>query len=105
MKVQPLFDRLVVQRGEPKNALKHGLVMPERARTKAEEGIVLQLGCGLINDHGHARGLQVKIGDKVMFNPHAGTEVQIDNQICLLLRESEVLGVLEPAETQELASI
>jgi len=96
MQVHPLFDRLIVQRDDPKNTLKHGLVLPERARTQAEEGVVLQIGCGLIGEDGNARGLAVAVGDTVMFNPHAGNEVKIDGETRLLLRESEVLGVLQP---------
>lgn len=94
MKFQPLYDRVLVQRlaGEAKTA--SGIIIPETAKEKPLEGVVRATGKGKYNDKGELIALQVKEGDRVLFGKYSGTDVTIDNEEHLILREDEILAII-----------
>ena len=94
MKVRPLYDRLVVRRIEEKETAKGGIIIPDTAKEKPQEGEVLAVGNGKVLDNGTKVALDVKVGDKVLFGKYTGTEIKIDGEEVLILREDEVLAVL-----------
>jgi chaperonin GroES len=94
MKVRPLHDRLVVRRIEEKETTKGGIIIPDTAKEKPQEGEVLAVGNGKILDSGVKITLDVKVGDKILFGKYSGTEIKIDGEDVLILREDEVLAVL-----------
>jgi chaperonin GroES len=94
MKVRPLHDRLLVRRIEEKETLKSGIIIPDTAKEKPQEGEVLAIGNGKILENGTKLALDVKVGDKILFGKYTGTEVKIDGKEVLILREDEVLAVL-----------
>jgi chaperonin GroES len=94
MKVRPLHDRLLVRRIEEKETAKGGIIIPDTAKEKPQEGEVLAVGNGKILDNGTKVALDVKVGDKILFGKYTGTEVKIDGKEVLILREDEVLAVL-----------
>ena len=95
MKVRPLFDRVLVKRNEEPSQTASGLFLPETAKEKPVEGTVLAVGQGRVADDGNVRELAVKEGDKVIFGKYAGTEIKVDGEDRLILREDDILGVLE----------
>lgn len=95
MKVRPLQDRVVVKRLEEEGKTKGGIIIPDSAKEKPAEGEVIAVGSGKFNDKGELRKLDVKKGDRVMFGRYAGNEIKIDGVDHLILREDEILGVLE----------
>jgi chaperonin GroES len=94
MKVRPLHDRLLVRRIEEKETAKGGIIIPDTAREKPQEGEVLAAGSGKILENGTQVALDVKVGDKILFGKYSGTDIKIDGQEVLILREDEVLAVL-----------
>ena len=94
MKVRPLHDRLVVRRIEEKETVKGGIIIPDSAKEKPQEGEVLAVGNGKILDNGTKVALDVKVGDKILFGKYSGTDIKIDGEEVLILREDEVLAVL-----------
>ena len=94
MKVTPLHDRLMVRRIEEKETAKGGIIIPDTAKEKPQEGEVLAVGNGKILDNGTKIALDVKVGDKILFGKYTGTEIKIDGEDVLILREDEVLAVL-----------
>ena len=94
MKVRPLHDRLLVRRIEEKATAKGGIVIPDTAKEKPQEGEVLAVGNGKVLDNGTKVTLDVKVGDKILFGKYSGTEIKIDGEDVLILREEEVLAVL-----------
>ena len=95
MKVRPLFDRILVQRNEEPTKTKSGLFLPETSKEKPAEGTVLATGNGRVADDGKVTKLTVKVGDKVAFGKYSGTEIKIDGEDRLILREDDVLGILD----------
>ncbi len=95
MKVTPLADRVLVKRVESENKTKSGLFIPDSAKEKPAEGLVLAVGAGKALDDGGRAALQVKEGDRVLFGKYSGTEVKIDGEDHLILREDDILGVVE----------
>lgn len=96
MAFRPLDDRILVKRIEEKEQ-KHGtLIVPETAKEKPLQGKVISVGAGKRDKEGKRRALEVKVGDRVLFGKHAGTEIQVDKADRLLLREDEVLAVVLP---------
>ena len=93
-KVRPLHDRLLVRRVEEKETAKGGIIIPDTAKEKPQEGEVLAVGNGKILDNGTKVALDVKVGDKILFGKYTGTDIKIDGQEVLILREVEVLAVL-----------
>ena len=94
MKVHPLHDRLLVRRIEEKETAKGGIIIPDTAKEKPQEGEVLAVGNGKILDNGTKVALDVKVGNKILFGKYSGTEIKIDGEDVLILREEEVLAVL-----------
>ena len=94
MKVRPLHDRLVVRRIEEKETAKGGIIIPDTAKEKPQEGEVLAVGAGKLLDNGTKVALDVKAGDKILFGKYSGTDIKIEGEDVLILREDEVLAVL-----------
>ncbi|HNN95840.1 MAG TPA: co-chaperone GroES [Pseudomonadota bacterium] len=94
-KLRPLHDRLVVKRLPEEEVTKGGIIIPEAAKEKPIQGEVIAVGTGKLLDNGQARSLDVKVGDRVMFGKYAGSEIKIDGTEQLILREDEILAVIE----------
>jgi chaperonin GroES len=94
MKVRPLHDRMLVRRIEEKETAKGGIIIPDTAKEKPQEGEVLAVGNGKILENGTKIALDVKVGDKILFGKYSGTDIKIDGEQVLILREDEVLAVL-----------
>jgi chaperonin GroES len=94
MKVRPLHDRLLVRRIEEKETAKGGIIIPDTAKEKPQQGEVLAIGNGKILENGTKVALDIKVGDKILFGKYTGSEVKIDGEDVLILREDEVLAVL-----------
>jgi chaperonin GroES len=94
MKVRPLHDRLLVRRIEPKDTAKGGIIIPDTAKEKPMEGKVVAVGNGRVLENGKKLALDVKVGDKILFGKYSGTEIKIDGEELLVVREDEVLAVL-----------
>jgi chaperonin GroES len=94
MKVRPLHDRLVVRRIEEKESVKGGIIIPDTAKEKPQEGEVIAVGNGKVLDSGTKVPMDVKAGDKVLFGKYSGTDIKIDGEEYLILREDEVLAVI-----------
>ncbi|XXX80921.1 co-chaperone GroES [Sorangium sp. So ce134] len=97
MKIRPLQDRIVVKRVESETKTKGGIIIPDTAKEKPIEGRVVAVGNGKILKDGKVRPLEVKVGDKVLFGKYSGTEVKIDGEEHVLIREDDVLAVTESA--------
>ena len=95
MKIRPLQDRIIVKRLEGEEKTKGGIIIPDTAKEKPIEGKVIAVGAGALNKEGKRTPLEVKSGDRVLFGKYAGTEIKIDDQEHVILREDEVLGILE----------
>jgi chaperonin GroES len=94
-KLRPLHDRLVVKRLPEEEVTKGGIIIPEAAKEKPIQGEVIAVGAGKLLDNGQSRSLDVKVGDRVMFGKYAGSEIKIDGTEQLILREDEILAVIE----------
>jgi chaperonin GroES len=94
MKVRPLHDRLLIRRIEEKETAKGGIIIPDSAKEKPQEGEVLAVGNGKILENGTKVALDVKVGDKILFGKYSGTDIKIDGEEVLILREDEVLAVM-----------
>jgi chaperonin GroES len=95
MNIRPLHDRVVVRRLEEEKMSPGGIVIPDSATEKPIQGEVVAVGNGKILDNGEARGLDVKVGDKILFGKYSGTEVKIDGEELLVMREDDIMGVIE----------
>ena len=95
MKVRPLHDRILVKRLEEEATTKGGIIIPDTAKEKPVEGEVIAVGSGKVTDKGEVRPLAVKKGDRILFGKYSGTEIKIEGVEHLILREDEVLGVIE----------
>jgi len=95
MKIRPLQDRILVKRLEEEEKTKGGIIIPDTAKEKPQEGRVVAVGKGKVAEDGTVTPLDVKKGDKVLFSKYAGTEVNLDGEEHLIIREDDVLGVLE----------
>ncbi|MCL2178177.1 MAG: co-chaperone GroES [Proteobacteria bacterium] len=95
MKIRPLHDRLIVKRVAEETKTKGGIIIPDSAKEKPLEGYVLAVGNGKLLDDGKIRPLDIKAGDTILFSKYAGTEIKIDGEDHLILREEDVLGVIE----------
>jgi len=95
LKIQPLGDRVVVKASTRETVTKSGIVLPDTAKEKPQEGEVLAVGPGKILDNGKRTTLEVKVGEKVLFAKYAGTEVKMDGEEYLILRESDIMGIVE----------
>ena len=95
MNIRPLHDRVVVRRMEEERTSPGGIVLPDAATEKPSQGEVMAVGNGRILDSGEVRGLDVKVGDKVLFGKYSGTEVKIGGEEVLVMREEDIMGVIE----------
>jgi chaperonin GroES len=95
MKIRPLQDRVIVKRLEEETKTKGGIIIPDTAKEKPVEGIVIAVGKGKTADDGKLIKLDVKAGDKILFGKYSGTEVKIDGVEHLIMREDDILGIIE----------
>ena len=95
MKIRPLHDRVVVQRIEEDATSAGGISIPDTAAEKPMTGKVLAIGNGKVQDNGEVRALDVKVGDKVLFGKYSGTEVKVEGEDILVMREDDIMGVVE----------
>jgi chaperonin GroES len=95
MNLKPLQDRILVQRVEEEKTTKGGIIIPDTAKEKPAEGKVMAVGSGKMGEDGKRMALEVKEGDRILFGKYAGTEVKIEGQEYLIMREDDVLGVIE----------
>jgi chaperonin GroES len=95
MKIRPLQDRILVKRIDEEEKTKGGIIIPDTAKEKPQEGKVIAVGKGKIDDEGKVHPLDVKKGDRVLFSKYSGTEVNIEGDEHLIIREDDVLGVVE----------
>ncbi|MBU0544382.1 MAG: co-chaperone GroES [Proteobacteria bacterium] len=95
MKLRPLHDRILVKRVEEVTTTKGGIIIPDTAKEKPAEGKVIAVGNGKIGEDGKKIPLDIKKGDKILFGKYSGTEVKIDNEEYLIMREDDVLGIVE----------
>ena len=94
MKIRPLHDRILVQRIEGEAKTKGGIIIPDTAKEKPQEGRVIAVGTGKILEDGTVRPLEVKAGDKILFAKYGGTDVKIDGEEQIIIREDDVLGII-----------
>jgi chaperonin GroES len=95
MKIRPLQDRIIVKRTEEEETTKGGLIIPDTAKEKPQEGKVVAVGKGKVGEDGKVLPLDVKAGDLVLFGKYAGTEIKIEGEEHLIMREDDLLGVVE----------
>lgn len=95
MKLRPLQDRILVQRVEEETTTKGGIIIPDTAKEKPAEGKVVAVGNGKLGDDGKRIALEIKAGDRILFGKYAGTEVKIEGEEYLIMREDDVLGVID----------
>src|SRR5256885_15140048 len=103
-KFTPLHDRTLERRVEEADTTRGGIIIPDSAKDKPQEGEVISTGKGKINEEGKVRPLDVKEGDRILFGKYSGTEIKIDGEDFIIMREEEVLGVLSGAAKKETAS-
>jgi len=94
MNIRPLHDRVVVKRMEEERTSAGGIVIPDSATEKPQKGEIIAVGNGKITDSGDVRALDVKVGDQVLFGKYAGTEIKVDGEDVLIMKEEDILGVL-----------
>jgi len=95
MKMRPLQDRVIIKRVKEEERTKGGLIIPDSAKEKPIEGLVIAVGNGKVLEDGTVKKLDVKEGDRVLFGKYSGTEVKIDGEEHLIMREDDILGVIE----------
>ncbi len=102
-KFTPLHDRVLVRRVEEAETTRGGIIIPDTAKDKPQEGEIIAVGKGKINEEGKVRPLDVKDGDRVLFGKYSGTEIKIDGEDFIIMREEEILGILTGAKKTEKA--
>ena len=95
MKIRPLQDRVIVKRIEEEEKTKGGLIIPDTAKEKPQEGKIVAAGKGKLNEDGKIMPLDVKVNDRVLFGKYSGTEINIDGEEHLIMREEDILGIIE----------
>jgi chaperonin GroES len=95
MSLRPLHDRILVRRLEEEEQQRGGIIIPDTAKEKPQQATVLAVGTGRVTEDGKVQALDVKAGDRVVFGKYAGTEVKVEGEELLIIREDDVLGVLE----------
>jgi len=95
MNVRPLFDRILIKRNDEPSRSAGGLFLPDSAKEKPAEGTVLAVGTGKVLDSGKLQELQIKVGDVVVFGKYSGTEIKVDSEDRLIMREDDILGVID----------
>ena len=94
MKVRPLHDRILVERLEEQEQMRGGIIIPDTAKEKPQEGKVIAVGTGKVADDGKRLALDVKVGDKILFGKYSGSEVKVDDKEYLIMREEDILAIL-----------
>jgi chaperonin GroES len=94
MKIRPLHDRILVKRIDEENQTKGGIIIPDTAKEKPQEGRVIAVGTGKVLEDGNVRALDVKAGDKILFGKYSGNEITIEGEEHVILREEDVLAIL-----------
>jgi chaperonin GroES len=102
-KFTPLHDRILVRRVEEAETTRGGIIIPDTAKDKPQEGEVVSVGKGKINEEGKVRHLDVKEGDRILFGKYSGTEIKLDGEEFVIMREEEVLGIVTGAAKRETA--
>jgi chaperonin GroES len=102
-KFTPLHDRILVRRVEEAETTRGGIIIPDTAKDKPQEGEVISAGKGKINEEGKVRPLDVKAGDRILFGKYSGTEIKLDGEEFVIMREEEVLGIVTGAAKKETA--
>ncbi len=97
MNIRPLYDRIVVKRIEEQETTRSGIIIPDSAQEKPQEAEVMAVGRGKRLEDGKLVALDVKVGDRILFGKYSGNEIRVDNQDYLIMREEDVLGVLDAA--------
>ncbi len=100
MNIRPLYDRIVVKRIEEKETVRGGIIIPDSAKEKPQEGEVVAVGQGKRLENGKVAALDVKAGDRILFGKYSGNEIKLDDEEYVIMREDEVLGILEGASKQ-----
>jgi len=95
MKVKPLHDRVIVKRVEEEETTKGGIIIPDTAKEKPIEGKVVAVGGGKLLDNGQKQPLEVKAGDRILFGKYAGTDIQIEGEEHLIMREDDIIAIVE----------
>ncbi|HKV42712.1 MAG TPA: co-chaperone GroES [Blastocatellia bacterium] len=95
--IRPLHDRVVVKRIEEKEQVRGGIIIPDSAKEKPQEGEVIAVGNGKVRDDGERSPLDVKAGDRILFGKYSGSEIKLDDQEYLIMKEDEILAIVEPA--------
>ena len=95
MKFRPLHDRVLVRRVTAEEKTAGGIIIPDTAKEKPQEGEVIAVGSGTLNDKGELRALDVKAGDRILFGKWSGTEVKLDGEELLIMKESDIMGILD----------
>ena len=95
MKIRPLQDRIIVERVEEETTTASGIIIPDTAKEKPQEGKVIAVGNGKKTEEGKVIALDVKVGDKVLFGKYAGTEIKIEGKEYMMMREDDILGIVE----------
>ncbi len=95
MNIRPLHDRVIVRRTEEEKTTTSGLIIPDSATEKPSKGEIVATGNGRVNDNGDTVALDVKVGDQVLFGQYAGTEIKVDGETLLVMREDDVVAVIE----------
>ena len=95
MKIRPLQDRVIVRRLEEEEKTKGGIIIPDTAKEKPQEGKVIAVGKGKITEDGKLIPLDVKTGDKILFGKYSGTEIKVEGEELLIMREEDILGIIE----------
>jgi chaperonin GroES len=104
MKFRPLHDRVVVRRVDAEERTKGGIIIPDTAKEKPQQGEVIAVGPGARDENGKLQPLDLQVGDRVLFGKWSGTEVKIDGEDLLIMKESDIMGVLEFVEAQKKAA-
>ena len=95
MKFRPLYDRVVIRRVDAEEKTVRGIIIPDTAQEKPMEGVVVAVGPGARNEHGEIVALEVKAGDRILFGKWSGTEVKLDGEELLIMKESDIMGIVE----------
>jgi chaperonin GroES len=94
MKIRPLHDRILVERLEEQEQVRGGIIIPDTAKEKPQEGMVIAVGTGKVTEEGKRLALDVKVGDKILFGKYSGSEVKVDDKDYLIMREEDILAIL-----------
>ncbi len=104
MAFRPLHDRVLVRRVEAEEKTRGGIIIPDTAKEKPQEGEIVAVGSGTLNDKGDLRALDVKAGDRILFGKWSGTEVKLDGEDLLIMKESDIMGVLDTSAAAKKAA-